>query len=171
MFKKRKTFLELSRRERRSLVLDLKHKMEKEKAEYGGKFYADTYFNTQDNDPERKTTRHWADIVFPSKKDPSILWNATIMTACEELSDNLIFGINTEPYIIYEQYVIYKNYVYGIGLTIIVHEKDLNQEAVERAIENFYQAGEKAWISETPVDKNELLEIMSFRKASEGFII
>ena len=76
-------------------------------------------------------------------------------------------------YKIFERYEIYKNYMYGIGLTIVVNEKDLNQEAVERAIENFYQAGEKAWISPNPVDKEKLIDGYEniFKNKNEGAAI
>ena len=175
MLKKRKIFLELSRRKRRSLVVQLKNRMNKQKAEFGGKFWSDSYFNTINNNPERTSTRHWIDIVFPSKKDPSILWNATVLTVYEELNDHYVLKKekNEDFYKIFERYEIYKDYVYGIGLTIVVNEKDLNQEAVERAIENFYQAGEKAWISPNPVDKEKLIDGYEniFKNKNEGAAI
>ena len=175
MLKKRKTFLELSRRERRSLVIRLKNRMRKQKDEFGGKFWSDSYFNTINNNPERTSTRHWIDIVFPSKKDPSILWNATVLTVYEELNDHYVLKKekNEDFYKIFERYEIYKDYVYGIGLTIVVNEKDLNQEAVERAIENFYQADEKAWVSPSPVDKENLIDGYEniFKNKNEGSAI
>ena len=84
---RRKLFKDLSKRKRRSLVISIKNSIRKEKSEYGGKFLSDVYFNTIDKDENNKTTRHWIDIYFVSKKDPSIFWNATVLTCVQDLSD------------------------------------------------------------------------------------
>lgn len=217
---KHKIFTKLSRRKRRSLVIDLKNKMRNEAKEYGGKFLSDCLFNSLDKEKEYKRTRHWIDVYFPSKKDPSILWNATIITCLQDFDDNIerdafdkassklttkeidsildketipVFGKNgdiiAEQEIykeqekkdifdgrtyyeeidfqkennieenvleIRERYEVYKDYVYGIGITIVVDEDHLNQQAVERAIEDFYRRGEKEWVSDELLDKKEL---------------
>lgn len=219
---KHKIFTKLSRRKRRSLVIDLKNKMRNEAKEYGGKFLSDCLFNSLDKEKEYKRTRHWIDVYFPSKKDPAILWNATIITCLQDFDDNIkrdafdkassklttkeidsildretipVFGkngdiiaeqeiykeperkdifdgrtyyeeidfqkeknINDNNFEIKERYEIYKDYVYGIGITIVVDENHLNQEAVERAIEDFYRRGEKEWVSGDALDKKELIE-------------
>ncbi|QDX97018.1 hypothetical protein EGD00_07835 [Pectobacterium carotovorum subsp. carotovorum] len=220
--KKKKVFSQLSRRKRRSLVIGLKNKIRNEKTEYGGKFLSDVYFNTIDKDALNKSTRHWIDVYFPSKKDSSILWNATIITCLQDLDDKAKYqafedarkGLTKEEYQdilnpetipildengkvfahkqvfkeqnkkeefsgrtyyeeidfqkeqnikngvfdIYERYEIYKDYAYGLGLTIVVNERTLDQEIVERAIDDFYKHGEKEWINDNPVDKKELVE-------------
>ncbi|MFP9229619.1 hypothetical protein [Pectobacterium cacticida] len=84
---KKELFCHLSRRKRRRLVIDLKNKIRNEKKEYGGKFLSDVYFNTIDKTEGNKSTRHWVDAYFLSKKDPSILWNATIITCLQDLDD------------------------------------------------------------------------------------
>ncbi|MEQ9861926.1 hypothetical protein OI450_11455 [Pectobacterium cacticida] len=48
---------------------------------------SDVYFNTIDKNEGNKSTRHWVDAYFSSKKDPSILWNATIITCLQDLDD------------------------------------------------------------------------------------
>ncbi|WP_323641059.1 hypothetical protein [Pectobacterium polonicum] len=230
--KKKAIFSQLSRRKRRNLVIDLKNKIRNEKMEYGGKFLSDVYFNSIDEDTLSKSTRHWVDVYFPSKKNPSILWNATIITCLQDLEDKAkhqafedarkgltkeeyqdILNPETIPILdengkvfahkqvfkeqnkkeefsgrtyyeeidfqkelniksgvfdIYERYEIYKNYAYGLGLTIVVNEKTLDQETVERAIEDFYMHGEKEWINDKSVDKKELVEVYNeiFKKTN-----
>lgn len=228
---KRKLFKDLSKRKRRSLVISLKNNIRKEKSEYGGKFLSDVYFNTIDNHEDNKTSRHWIDIYFLSKKDPSILWNATVITCIQELEDKAetyafqkadekldkkekedilrmdfedVLGkdgktiackvISKEPepkeqfegrtyyqeidhqqeeFIknnlfddIYERYEVYKDYSYGIGVTLVVNEKTLNQEAIERAIENFYLRGEREWVGEVAIDRESLMDDYEVFKAS-----
>ncbi len=196
---------------------------------------SDVYFNTLDKDELNNDTRHWVDVYFPSKKDPSILWNATVITCLQDLDDKayhqahddalkriteeefqdiinpemipvigkngkiighqIVFkeqnkkeefsgrtyyeeidfqkeqNIQKGIFDIHEKYEIYKGYAYGIGLMIVVNEKTLNQEAVERAIEKFYRRGEKDWINETPVDKKELLQSYTkvFKKTGDVY--
>ncbi|WP_338659319.1 hypothetical protein [Pectobacterium araliae] len=220
---KKMVFCKLSRRKRRSLVIDLKNKICNEKKEYGGKFLSDVYFNTIDKNEGNKSTRHWVDVYFPSKKDPSILWNATIITCLQDLDDKAkdqafedarkgltgkefediinpeavpVLGANGKTiahemvfkeqnkkevfsgrtyyeeidfqkeqniqkniFDIHERYKIYKGYVYGVGLTIVVSERTLDQEAVERAIDDFYKRGETEWINDKPVDKEQLVKL------------
>ncbi|EAT4593470.1 hypothetical protein M8D54_004963 [Salmonella enterica] len=231
---KKTVFSKLSRRKRRSLVIDLKNKIRNEKAEYGGKILSDVYFNTIDKGERNQKTRHWIDVYFPSKTDPALLWNTTIITCLQDLEDKAehlafedarkglteeeyhdILNLETIPILdkngkvfaheqvfkeqnrkvefsgrtyyeeidyqkeqnikrgvfdIYERYEIYKDYAYGLGLTIVVNEKNLDQEAVERAIENFYKRGEKTWTDDKPVDKKELIKLYNevFKKTNCG---
>lgn len=124
--KKYKKFYQLSRRKRRSLVIDLKNKIHNEKKEYGGKFLSDILFNTLDNNKEYRRTRHWIDVYFPSKKDPAVLWNATIITCLQEFEDkieNKAFekareGLTKEEF---EEIIDLKTVPVNIG-NIIVHE-------------------------------------------------
>lgn len=233
--KKKKIFSQLSRRKRRSLVIDLKNKIRNEKMEYGGKFLSDVYFNTLDRNELNKSTRHWVDVYFPSKKDPSVLWNATIITCLQDFDDKAkhqafedarkgltkeeyqdilnpetipildkngkviahkqVFkeqnrkvefsgrtyyeeidfqkekNINSGVFDIHERYEIYKDYAYGLGLLIVVNEKTLDQEAVERAIEDFYIRGEKEWINDNSVDKIEIVKLYNeiFKKTNCGY--
>ncbi|MEH0875665.1 hypothetical protein QM999_13310 [Pectobacterium cacticida] len=193
---------------------------------------SDVYFNTIDKNEGNKSTRHWVDAYFSSKKDPSILWNATIITCLQDLDDKAKHqafedarkGLTKEEYHdilnpetipifdkkgkifvhkqvfkeqnrkvefsgrtyyeeidyqkeqnikngmfdIYERYEIYKDYAYGLGLTIVANEKNLDQGAVERAIEGFYMRGEIEWINDKPVDKEKLVELYNdiFKKTN-----
>lgn len=220
---KKVVFCKLSRRKRRGLVIELKNKIRNEKKEYGGKFLSDVYFNTIDKNEGNKRTRHWLDVFFPSKKDPSILWNATVITCLQDLDDKakdqafedarkgltekefedivnpetvsildvngktiahkMVFkeqnkkeefsgrtyyeeidfqkeqNIQKNIFDIHERYEIHKGYAYGVGLTIVVSEITLDQEAIERAIDGFYTRGENKWINDKPVDKKELTEL------------
>lgn len=172
--KKRKPFTEeFSRRKRRKMVMRLKKRIKDSKEEFGGKFWSDVYFNSIDKSENKKTTRHWIDIFFPSKKDPSILWNAEILTAAEILNDNYNFGKRNKEidiFNIHEEFSIHKDYRYGIGLTIIVNEADLTQEIIEKIIERFYAMGEVSWKSTEVVDKESLINIYEndYKEKAEG---
>lgn len=45
-----------------------------------------------------------------------------------------------------ESFEILKNYKYGIGLDIVIHEKNLSQLNIEKAIKNFIELEEKSWL-------------------------
>ncbi|WP_189644267.1 hypothetical protein, partial [Pectobacterium aquaticum] len=40
-----------------------------------------------------------------------------------------------------------------------VHDLALDQEAVERAIDDFYKRGEAEWINDKPADKEQLVKL------------
>lgn len=172
--KKKKPFLQqYSRRQRRSEVLKFKKMIKDNEKEFGGKFWSDTYVNSIDKSENKKTTRHWIDIFFLSKKDPSVLWNVEILTASEILNDHYSWkkrGKEVELFNIHEQFHIQKNYKYGVGLTIIVNESDLTQEVINKIIERFYDMGEIEWKDSNPVDKEKLINIYEniYKKNAEG---
>lgn len=161
--KKQKPYAQqYSRRQRRRDVMVLKRKIEKKKEEYGGKFLSDVLVNTIDKLENKRGSRHFIDIFFVSKKDPSVLWNAEIFTAAEILNDHYHWkktNPEVELYNICEEFKVHKNFKYGTGLTIIVNEKDLTQEVIDKIIENFYAIGEISWKSDAPVSKESLISI------------
>ncbi|PWC22815.1 hypothetical protein DDT52_00665 [Brenneria roseae subsp. roseae] len=91
-------------------------------------------------------------------------------TYYEEIDFQEEQSIQNNIFYIHERYKVYKDYAYGVGLTIVVNERTLDQKAVERAIEDFYKRGEKEWINDNPVDKKELVELYNevFKKTNCG---
>ncbi|MBG0751133.1 MULTISPECIES: hypothetical protein [Pectobacterium] len=92
-------------------------------------------------------------------------------TYYEEIDFQKEKNINSGVFDIHERYEIYKDYAYGLGLLIVVNEKTLDQEAVERAIEDFYIRGEKEWINDNSVDKIEIVKLYNeiFKKTNCGY--
>lgn len=45
-----------------------------------------------------------------------------------------------------ESFEVLKGYRYGVGLNLVIHEKNLSQEAIEKAIKRFIELEEKSWI-------------------------
>lgn len=154
--KKKKYFLNKTRRERLKSVLRIKHELKKNEEEYSERFFSDVLFNSLEN----KKDIHFLDLFFLSKKDPSIFWNVELFTVYEILKDNLNDDEIENPYDIKEEFYIHKDFRYGIGLTIIVNEKNLDTETIHKIIDKFYAMGEKSWKSEKPVDKEELVAFL-----------
>lgn len=78
--KKHINFMDRSRNKRRDMVMRVKNDMRQNAGIYGGRFVSHQVI-----DDERPNT--WLDSFFPHMKDPSIVYNVTIVTATQELWD------------------------------------------------------------------------------------
>ena len=61
-----------------------------------------------------------------------------------------------EPPVIYESFGLDTAYRYGIGLYIVIDVESINRMVIEKAIDGFYEIGEKEWQAEEPVPREKL---------------
>lgn len=84
LYRKRPTFVSLSRRKRRRIVIKLKNKIYQERSHCGGIFYDECCMGQSTG--QSGNVWGWSDICFVGK-DPAVLWNAEIITAQAALDD------------------------------------------------------------------------------------
>lgn len=84
LYRKSPTFVSLSRRKRRRIVIKLKNKIYQERSHCGGIFYDECCMSQSTG--QSKHVWGWSDICFVGK-DPAVLWNAEIITAQVALDD------------------------------------------------------------------------------------
>ncbi|MBC6503490.1 hypothetical protein GW742_18720 [Citrobacter freundii] len=83
-YRKRPTFVSLSRRKKRRIVIKLKNKIYQERSQCGGIFYDECCMDQSAG--QSGNVWVWSDICFVGK-DPAVLWNAEIITAQAVLDD------------------------------------------------------------------------------------
>ena len=64
--------------------------------------------------------------------------------------------IKNEPPAIFESFTLDRSYRYGIGLSMVVHAKEITRMSIEDAIRRFRAIGEQNWRAEHPMPRNEL---------------
>ena len=95
--------------------------------------------------------------MYRMLEKPKLVYAKFNGLTCQEFQDKLTEElILREPPEIFESFTTDRSYCYGIGLNIVIHVDEINQETIEEAIRRFREKGETDWRAAVPISRREL---------------